>query len=66
MMGLILCPLCGFDNTFIVAFFALYLGAITLGTVFFLFWAIGRGHFKDTEAPKYRVLEMEAEGEEVG
>ncbi|MBI4232129.1 cbb3-type cytochrome oxidase assembly protein [Candidatus Peregrinibacteria bacterium] len=34
---------------------------VGIGFVFLLIWAFIKGHFKDMEAPKYRLLEREKE-----
>lgn len=37
-----------------------------LPVIFFMLWAIATGKFRDIEAPKYRVLELDAEIERGG
>jgi hypothetical protein len=46
----------GFAFATVVSYFI-----VTLGFLCLAFWAFLRGHYRDIEAPKYRLLETEAE-----
>lgn len=59
MIALLACPFCNVDGMLSRDFILIVFGAAIVGFVCLLFWSIGRGHFKNVEKPKYRILELD-------
>ena len=57
------CPFCNVDGPATRAFILTVIGTAILGGVFVLLWSIGAGHYRNVEAPKYRILEIDRETE---
>lgn len=55
------CPFCNVDGPATRAFILTVTGTAILGGVFVLLWSVGAGHYRNVEAPKYRILEIDAE-----
>lgn len=59
-----LCLVCGVDSRALIVFFLSTLGVLILGSVCMLVWSVASGHWSDSEKPKFRVLEVESDGDD--
>ena len=53
------CPFCNIDGWVVRNFVLTVFGLALTGFFFLLIWSIKRGQYKDPEAPKYRLLELD-------
>ncbi len=56
-----LCFYCGVDSGPLIVLFLFTLGLTVVGAVLLFAWSVARGHWADSEKPKYKVLEVESD-----